>query len=202
MKACGETPPEPGAEVDEGTPEFRPSAFYWLMEREGASGALEAWAAAEAAAKEPGARALRRRANTEMPQHRVVQEVRRAFSDTWQFVQGNEAAQDLLAKLEGEAARAFAQPGELASTQWFLHWDDASKELQTEDGEPPADEMEVTGLNPVQRKVAHQLARALGLHSSSRGIGDKALSIRPPRRRCGSEGAWSAPFSVSRVLTA
>jgi len=195
-------------DLQPGLHENRRSAFYQLMEQEGPSGALDAWADAENASSKalPSQPREKRTSVTVAENERTV---RRVFSDTWQFIHGNECAHDLLLKLEDEAVRAFGTNFQKASSedeiavalQWLLSWDGES--LQTTDGAPPAHEMEITGLTPTQRKVAHQLARALGLHSESRdgALDEKVLALRPPRSRmCGAEAAWKPPFSVASVL--
>merc|ERR1740121_2461756 len=116
---------------------------------------------------------------------------------------------------EARAARAFGAPDAPADEAWQLAWDGDAKELDTMAGQPPAGEMEIYGLTAPERKVAHQLAQVLGLHSESRecdellaevaGGGGKAVAWRPPRsrqERAGRPGGgpWSPPFSVSQVL--
>jgi hypothetical protein len=189
--------------------ERRPSAFYQLMENEGASRALEVLEAAEGAAARP--RQPRQKDAMQIAEEHE-RKIRRTFSDTWQFLQGNEAARELLAKVEAEASRAFGPKegteSNLIAALWMLDWDGDA--LQTKFGTPPANEMAIGGLNPSFRKVAHQLARSLGLHSESRVVDgprgmeeSKVIALRPPRRRCGEDadrGAWVPPPSVAQVL--
>lgn len=190
-------------------PEWRPSPFYKLLEREGPH-ALDAWAAAE----RPRSRPRRQPRSKDAAQIAEENEraVRRAFGDTWQFLLGSDAARELLAKLEIGAHRAFggdapqAQADAAEALLWLLSWD--GEDLTTKVGKPPANELGVVGLGPSQRKVVHQLARVLGLHSESRtideigGLGrstgddDKVLTLRPPRCSRG----WEPPLSVARVL--
>jgi len=184
--------------------EHHPSAFYKLMENEGAERALEVLEAAE------GAVPRSRPKQTDMAQLAEEHErkVRRTFADTWRFIQDNEPARQLLAKLEKDARRAFCpQEGDndaATALLWMLQWQ--GDELATKFGTPPASEIAVAGLSPTFRKVAHQLASSLGLHSESREIGtrsDKVIAMRPPRRRCGEgadRAAWEAPLSVSQVV--
>merc|ERR1712107_290651 len=99
-------------------------------------GALDALAAFEGSRRQgsilrPGARP-----RTTQQAHK---EVRRAFGDTWRFVHSNSNVKELLARLEGEAARAFGSEGELAALSWLLRWD--GEDFATQDGAPPAEEM-------------------------------------------------------------
>lgn len=204
--------------------EYRPSAFYRLLQQEGPEGALEAWAAAEAATRAPSpsrkrggdARASSRGRSPPRAQQ-AEQLVRRAFAGSWAFVRGSDSARKVLAELEEGASRCFAAaapsaaPATAATETWRLAWDGDAESFDTVAGEPPAGEIEILGLTPQQRKVAHILARVLGLISESRVLdgllaevadegGDgKVLVLRPPRRRCG-PAAWAAPFSVARVF--
>jgi len=211
MAKCGEDPNITEAEALElqHEVEWRPSVFYRLMEHEGANGALEALEAAEGAAP----RAPRPARQLDAAQLAADRErrVRRVFADSWQFLQGNDSARELLAKLETVALRAFG-PGEEAKDEaiamlWMLDWDGAA--LETKFGAPPASEMAIGGLDPTFRKVAHQLARSLGLHSESRVVDgprgaqeNKVIALRPPRSqtRGGDGEAWVAPYSVAQVL--
>eukprot|EP00927_Polykrikos_kofoidii_P044024 TRINITY_DN38115_c0_g1_i1.p1 TRINITY_DN38115_c0_g1~~TRINITY_DN38115_c0_g1_i1.p1 ORF type:complete len:327 (-),score=45.33 TRINITY_DN38115_c0_g1_i1:82-1062(-) len=190
--------------------ETKPSAFYQLLKLEGPESALEAWAASESAARErqhsrPRHRSPTRRA-TEAAAH-AEQKVRKAFSDTLNFIRRSSRTRDLLQKLEDGFADAFSR-GMPAEEAWQVSWDGAL--LDTMSGEPPAVEIEVFGLSATERKIVHQLAQALGLHSESRDLdgiylqvaeGDgKALALRPPRRVIGVSTPWTAPFSVTQVL--
>ncbi|CAE8642106.1 unnamed protein product [Polarella glacialis] len=138
--------------------------------------------------------------------------VRRAFRDTWQFLSRDTSSQELIAKLEAVAENAFAAGAvDKEELLWLLSWD--GDDLTTECGAPPAEEMVLRGLDGAQRKVVHQLARLLGLHSESRILEEdhkedvvrttqqKVLAIRPPRSLKCRAGAWTAPFSVTQVLT-
>jgi len=214
LAKCGENPNI--SDVDaldlQNEVEWRPSAFYRLMENEGATGALDALEAAEDAVSKP--RQPRQKDAGQLAEE-YERHVRRTFSDTWQFLQGNNSARDLLAKLEKEATRAFgsaAQESGESDTQvallWMLYWD--GEELQTKFGAPPANEITVGGLTPTFRKITHQLARSMGLHSESRDIDgphgseNKVIALRPPRQRSGGgkdQGGWIIPtFSVGEVL--
>lgn len=222
MVACGEpadhlTMDAEGRVDVQVRPEWRPSAFYLLLEREGPGGALDAWEAAERTRCErtrPPTCPVKAAAQVAKENQRVV---RRAFGDMWQFVRSDCVIQDLLRKLEGAASKAFGLlPEELDSEecsvalQWILSWDGSA--LQTKAGAPPANEMVVSGLEPAMRKVVHSFAQALGLRSSSRVLDEeitcatneaKVLSIRPPHgRTCGVHvaGAWVAPFSVAQIV--
>lgn len=189
--------------------EWRPSAFYRLLEKEGPDGALDALQAAEEQAPRPRQRPPKDAAQLAEEHQR---QVRRAFSDTWQLIQGNDSARALLAELEKEVSRAFGasenSDGDALALLWMLNWDGDG--LQTRFGAPPANEIAVGGLSPPFRKLAHQLARILGLHSESRVIDgpqgtndDKVIALRPPRSSSGkSRGkeAWAAPLSVTQVL--
>jgi len=217
MAACGED----GAALDEEkiaslvpSLEHRPSAFYQLLKLEGPESALDAWAAAEASRRErPRSRpraSTRNGAESSAASSRNEQAVRRAFSDTWGFIRKNSSTRELVTKLETTAGRAFSTPGQLILDSWQLAWDAESEMLDTMSGEPPAGEIEIYGLSASERKVVHQLARVLGLHSESRILdglleevaeGDgKALALRPTRRHCGKATVWAAPFSVAQVL--
>lgn len=197
-------------------PVHRPSVFYRLLQAEGPEGALEALQSAEAS-RRPRARSRPRydaaARDPKAQARRAEEQVRRAFSDTWQYITQSASAQELLAKLEGGAAKAFGAQAAASEEAWQLAWD-GEKELDTVSGEPPAGEMEIYGLTAPERKLVHQLARVLGLHSESRDCDDilaevaggdgKAVAFRPPRshteRRGG--GAWIPPLSVSQVLLA
>jgi hypothetical protein len=227
MRACGEEGDHLDLEAlaaSESASSQRPSAFYQLMQREGAEGALEAWAAAEAeAAATPqqsrssrsASRRPRSRTEGDIPTISEEQAVRRAFGDTWQYIRRSEAVRRMLSELEACAEKAFARPhglGSLVADSWQVAWDGDDEELSTASGEPPAAELEIFGLSAVERKVVHLLASALGLRSQSRLVegllrevcdGDgKALALCPPRRRCSENAAWAAPLSVARVLAA
>mmetsp|Transcript_8232 Transcript_8232/g.15578 ORF Transcript_8232/g.15578 Transcript_8232/m.15578 type:complete len:230 (+) Transcript_8232:2-691(+) len=226
MAKCGEdasiTDAEALALVYKQQVEWRPSAFYRLLQQEGAEGALDALEAAE------GAKAARRAPHTpgtKELEERNERTVRRVFADTWQYLRTNLPERELLGSLEAELARAFGSPPAMKASAgaapealtgnnnvvallWMLGWD--GTELKTMFGSPPAKELGVSGLTPTQRKVAHQLARALGLHSESREVetqqrgldgGGKVVVVRPTRnQQCGSVGSWVAPFSVAQVL--
>lgn len=189
-------------EVEEERPQARPSVFYRLLESEGAN-ALEAWAAAEARrgrSREPRARA--KDAAPRMAEERTRQ-VRRTFRENWQYLSQSQSSQELIAKLEQLAQDAFGTPeSQLQDMLWQLLW--TGEELATKAGAPPASEMQLEGLDPSERKVVHQLARLIGLHSESRSVGSveeetsaKVLTLRP---RC-QASSWSAPFSVAQVLS-
>ncbi|CAE7035085.1 COX11 [Symbiodinium natans] len=193
--------------VEEERPRVRPSAFYRLLECEGAANALEAWAAAESRGRSPR-RARPKGDAWEAEEH--VRQVRRAFRENWQFLAQSESSQELIAKLEELTQVAFGKTRGLEEEDllmWQLMW--TGGDLATEAGAPPADEMLLMGLNATERKVVHQLARLIGLHSESRLLGecqgedlkaDKALALRPPRSLRCRTGSWAAPFSVSQVL--
>jgi hypothetical protein len=205
MLRCGEDPNFSDADVLEmhAEKEWRPSAFYKLLEHAGPASALEVLGEAEVAL--PRIRQPRQKDAAQLAKERERQ-VRHDFSDTWHFVQGNHAVRSLLEKVEKEAARAFGpSDGKPVALMWMLHWDGA--ELQSRFGSPPAQEMAIAGLTPTLRKVAHQLARTLGLHSESRSIGstscddNKTVAIRPPRRHACEGNDWIAPFSVTKVIS-
>lgn len=217
MAACGEDGDgdlEDLIETGGPVPMNRPSVFYRLLQHEGPEGALEAWASAEGARRGPRARS--RPPAADVAARRAEDQVRRAFSDTWQYIHGSVPTRELLTKLEGGAARAFSEACRPSEEAWQLAWDGDSASLDTVAGEPPTGEMEVFGLTAQERKVAHQLARLLGLHSESRECDDfrgvsrgdgKALAWRPPRsrQRChgaAADAAWAPPFSVAQVLVA
>mmetsp|Transcript_52851 Transcript_52851/g.114249 ORF Transcript_52851/g.114249 Transcript_52851/m.114249 type:complete len:336 (-) Transcript_52851:165-1172(-) len=231
MTACGEdaegvdrAKQEAGVEA---LGEVRPSAFYKLLEHEGPARALDAWAASEAARPERKSSPRRR----ELREEDKAVAVRRAFGDIWRFVRNDVTSRGLLEQLENGAIRAFgtgasaesiansevqdeaepkADQGEeksaVSDEPWLLRWDGST--LLTEAGAPPAAKLEVMGLGPHHRKVAHQLARALDLLSESHlggpGGTEKVLALRPPRgrRSCGLGSGWAAPLSVTRVLAA
>lgn len=187
-------------EVEEERPQARPSVFYRLLESEGAN-ALEAWAAAEARrgrSREPRAKDAAPR----MAEERTRQ-VRRTFRENWQYLSQSQSSQELIAKLEQLAQDAFGTPeSQLQDMLWQLLW--TGEDLATKAGAPPASEMQLEGLDPSERKVVHQLARLIGLHSESRSVGSveeettaKVLTLRP---RC-QASSWSAPFSVAQVLS-
>ncbi|CAJ1397556.1 unnamed protein product [Effrenium voratum] len=202
--------------VEEERVQARPSVFYRLLESEGAD-ALETWAAAEAAAF---ARAKRGRSpHTRHAQGNSakdaawladerVRQVRRTFRENWQFLSTSESSQELIAKLEGVADVAFGSRSNSEDwLQWQLFW--TGEDLATKAGAPPAHEMQLEGLDAAERKVVHQLARLIGLHSESRlsremqdaDKAEKVMSLRP-HRSCRTGGIWAAPFSVSQVLKA
>lgn len=218
MEACGEDAADLEGLLERGgpVPAHHPSVFYDLLQSEGPENALEALDSAEAASRGPR-RARSRPRHGESAQIAEGQ-VRRAFSDTWQYVRACSPARELLTQLEAGAARAFGAPDAPADEEaWQVAWDGDAKELDTMAGQPPAGEMEIYGLTAPERKVAHQLARVLGLHSESHecdelvaevlGGDRKAVTWRPPRTRreragLPGGGPWSPPFSVSRVLLA
>lgn len=204
MAKCGEDPNITDAEALEleNEVEWRPSAFYKLLELEGPN-ALEVLEAAESTPSRP--RHPREKGAAQLAEEHE-RRVRRTFSDTWQFLQGNDSARELLAKMEKEVPRAFGTKSEgddVAALLWMLHWDGDA--LETRFGAPPANEMAIGGLNPTFRKVAHQFARICGLHSESRIVDgpqgaqeNKVIALRPPRN--GGDCAWVAPLSVAKVL--
>lgn len=194
--------------------EPRKSAFYQLLELEGPENALDALKAAE------GAEARPRPERPKGPQRLQVQQehaIRRAFSGSWSFINASPAVQELITQLESQATRAFSgwtREGDVEADAllWCLLWDQETSSLSTKLGAPPADEMAIVGLEPHERKVAHQLARVLGLHSESKSRNDydglqcggnleKVVAMRLPRR-CGSENPWSSQASVTQVLAA
>eukprot|EP00930_Biecheleria_cincta_P018280 TRINITY_DN14294_c0_g1_i1.p1 TRINITY_DN14294_c0_g1~~TRINITY_DN14294_c0_g1_i1.p1 ORF type:complete len:300 (-),score=57.58 TRINITY_DN14294_c0_g1_i1:185-1084(-) len=213
MSAQGEQNlPQDEDAVEEARQEYRPSAFYRLLEHEGAN-ALDAWAEAERK-RELSPRA-RPKMNTAKNAAWLAEErrrhVRRSFQDVWQYVSHDESCRDLIAKLEDQTQNAFGvcertEPAE-ETLQWLLSWD--GNQLVSQSGAPPAEEILLLGLDPVQRKVVHQLARLIGLQSESRicesefalASQRKALALRPPRSlKCRAGVVWAAPFSVSEVL--
>eukprot|EP00931_Biecheleriopsis_adriatica_P030113 TRINITY_DN17770_c1_g1_i1.p1 TRINITY_DN17770_c1_g1~~TRINITY_DN17770_c1_g1_i1.p1 ORF type:complete len:297 (-),score=55.20 TRINITY_DN17770_c1_g1_i1:133-1023(-) len=208
MSARGEDnlPTDVDAVVDE-RPEQRPSAFYRLLEHEGPD-ALEAWAAAESRRRTSSRPRQRRAKDAASLAEEQKRQVRRAFRDTWQYLSRDSSSQELIAKLEAVAESAFGTciAKEEEGLLWHLSWD--GDELTTESGAPPAEEMVLQGLDGAQRKVVHQLARLIGLHSESRVLEEdhtlaterKVLALRPPRRLSCRSGAWAAPFSVAEVI--
>lgn len=189
-------------------PEHRPSAFYRLMEYEGAECALDAWEAHESYRARPRSREPKKKKD-EAAEAEIA--VRREFSDSMLFLKNSEAARELVAKLEACATEAFKTlEGRKEAESWQLSWDHEGHLLDTMSGEPPALEMEVLGLPAMERKVVHQLAKVLGLHSESRQLdealaelveGDgKAVALRPTRRQCAEKAAWKPRFSVSKVI--
>lgn len=211
MAKLGEDPNITDAEALEleAEAERRPSAFYLLMENAGPEGALDALQAAEDTAPRP--RQVRPKDATQLAEEHA-RRVRRAFSETWHFLQGNDSARQLLSKLEKEALRAFGPLGAAEDSPmallWMLHWDGDG--LETKFGAPPANEIAVGGLSPTFRKVAHQLARTMGLVSESREVDgpngadeNKVVAFRPPRKygAKGDHDVWVAPPSVAEVLS-
>lgn len=213
MSAQGEQNlPQDEDAVEEARQEYRPSAFYRLLEHEGAN-ALDAWAEAER--KRDLSPRARPKANTAKNAAWLAEErrrhVRRSFQDVWQYVSRDASCRDLVAKLENETQNAFGicqreEPAE-ETLQWLLRWD--GDQLVSQSGTPPAEEILLLGLDPVQRKVVHGLARLIGLQSESTiyeselalASQRKALALRPPRSlKCRAGAVWVAPFSVSEVL--
>mmetsp|Transcript_55062 Transcript_55062/g.154534 ORF Transcript_55062/g.154534 Transcript_55062/m.154534 type:complete len:319 (+) Transcript_55062:112-1068(+) len=200
---------EGAVEVDPDAPqelmEHRPSAFYRLIEYEGASRALEALAAVEN--RRPRSRPRRPKTDAQVSREQA-RAVRSGFGDNWHYVHSNSVAKELLLEIEDLAGRAFtAAPAAEAEEEWVLHWDGLT--ISTTCGSAPPEELAISGLDPCQRKYVHQFARIVGLHSSSRegmpsaGGGDgKILTMRPPRRSCADGAAWAPPFSVAQVLGA
>lgn len=191
--------------VEEERPQARPSAFYRLLESEGPN-ALEVWAAAEARGRSPRPRERRSKDAAWLAEEQARQ-VRRTFRENWQYLSQSQSSQELIAKLEELTHVAFGgpkQPEEMLL--WQLLW--TGDDLATKAGAPPAREMHLEGLDASERKVVHQLARLIGLHSESRQVEEqqdldqakKVLSLRP-HFRCQTR-SWSAPFSVSQVLSA
>eukprot|EP00933_Yihiella_yeosuensis_P025675 TRINITY_DN19920_c0_g1_i1.p1 TRINITY_DN19920_c0_g1~~TRINITY_DN19920_c0_g1_i1.p1 ORF type:complete len:336 (-),score=72.29 TRINITY_DN19920_c0_g1_i1:49-1056(-) len=208
--------PEDMDAVEEAKREHWPSAFYRLMQHEGPHGALEAWRDAENKRPRSRERAKNRPAKdglTLAEERRRM--VRRAFRDTWAYLSRDNGSQELIAKIEVVVETAFGKAlvGIEDECELLVNWN--GDELTTEFGTPPAAEMVVIGLDAAQRKVVHQLANILGLHSESRVLEEdasifrtaaerKVLALRPPRSlNIGAgRGAWIAPFSVSQVLSA
>mmetsp|Transcript_67536 Transcript_67536/g.170426 ORF Transcript_67536/g.170426 Transcript_67536/m.170426 type:complete len:327 (+) Transcript_67536:72-1052(+) len=223
IAAAGEDFDEVGAEgmlKEQLQMEWRPSIFYRLLEFEGPSGALEAWAAAESVRVErrerPRSRPRRPKSDAQVSMENE-RAARHTFGDNWNYVHSNAEAKEFLAELETMATEAFsAEPSRGASggetskepSEWLLHWD--GEGFVTSAGAPPAAELAISGLSSAQRKVVHQFAELLGLHSESRhtdatfaGVsGEKVLTLRPPRRLGTTGRAWVAPISVARVLAA
>jgi hypothetical protein len=207
MAKCGEDSNVTEAEALQLEVAWRPSAFYQLLELEGPSNALDVLQAAEVAAPRPRQPRQKDAARLAKEQERRV---RHNFSETLHFLQGNEAARDFLARLEKEFAQSFGSSGDSTNTAaslWMLHWD--GTELMTRFGTPPANEIAIAGLNATFRKLGHQLARCLGLHSESRVIDgpggaddNKLVTFRPPRSHNARETeAWVIPFSVAKVIS-
>jgi len=193
--------------------EWQPSVFYKLLELEGAEGALEAWEAAEMSRRRPRSRPRVKSSAKQAEQNE--QTTRRAFGpNVWHFVVRNESAQDLLRELEQLTADAFghsvADEDRKKSSQLLLSWTGAT--LEAEDGAPPAEEVAISGLGPMLRKLVHSYASLSGLHSSSNSLDggledEKLLTLRPPRSSADGtvkdiSGAWVAPFSVAQVFAA
>lgn len=207
MAKLGEDANVSDAEALEMEVVWRPSAFYQLLELEGPTNALDVLEAAEVAA--PRSRQPRQKDAARVAKENERQ-VRHHFAETLSFLQGNDAARDFIAKIENEFSQGFGQnrdSAQSAALLWMLHWD--GLKLTTRFGTSPANEIAVAGLNPTFRKVGHQLARCLGLHSESRvvdgpgGIDEnKVVTFRPPRtlNDKGSEG-WKIPFSVAKIVS-
>lgn len=186
-------------EVEEETPQAHPSVFYRLLESEGPN-ALEVWAAAEAAKRGRSPRPRRRPKDAAWMAEEHGRQVRRTFRDNWQYLSQSQSSQELIAKLEDVAKVAFGNDFQAEEMLWQLLW--TGEDLATKAGAPPAHEMQLEGLDASERKVVHQLARLIGLHSESRLLEEEAetgkvLTLRP--RRC--QRSWSAPFSVAEVLS-
>lgn len=205
-----------------------PSAFYKLMEAEGAKNALEVWAAAESARGRPRSRPRQRPQRTEAQvAEQNERSARQVFGDSWSYIVKNEGSRDFLVDLEVKAVKAFSsqerlggedpqvesKEGEekgdrwnlLAHEQWLLTWDGSA--LTTKSGSAPADEIAIEGLDGVWRRTTHQFARVLGLHSESRqeagAPGDgKVMVLRPPRRQVAGGRVWIAPMSLASLLAA
>lgn len=210
MVACGESCDNVDFEnfKEQFRLEYKPSAFYKLLEAEGPGHALEVWNAAENA-RRPRSRPRLQRPKTEAQvEAQNARAARQAFGCMWRYIHDDTTAKELLLELEEMATCAFAS-GERGNTEllqeWLLLWDGA--ELTTQSGNPPAVEMGITGLTSAERKCVHALAQLLGLHSASKisnGPGPegdgKVLTMRPPRSRCGSGKTWAAPLSLARML--
>jgi len=186
--------------------ESKPSVFYRLMEIEGPENALSALNAAEASASSRRKKSREPRSSKAPTEEQNRRKVRRAFADTWQYIQGSETARDLLKNIEAQAARAFGMENLKESALamlWMLTWDDDARELETKLGSPPTAEMVIGGLDPILRKVTHQLATVLDLHSESRTVtgDDKVVALRPFRRHnCDSTERWAPACSVAQVV--
>jgi len=196
-------------------PQHCPSAFYKLLEREGPDAALEAWKTAEDNSQSSALQRQKRPKDATAVAKENARLVRRAFADMWPFLQNSDATREFIGQLEKAAAHAFTSgpQGQAdgdertgAALLWMLDWDGAS--FETKFGAPPAKELAVGGLPPAERKVAHQLARVLGLHSESRDLGgargddgNKVVALRPPRRQacCPSE-PWEPKLSVAHCV--
>mmetsp|Transcript_89735 Transcript_89735/g.187461 ORF Transcript_89735/g.187461 Transcript_89735/m.187461 type:complete len:311 (-) Transcript_89735:39-971(-) len=195
--------------------EHRPSAFCHLMQREGPERALEVWAAAEAAA---AARRPRSRPRRPQSDAQVTQEHRRsariAFGDNWNYIRTAEKAKDLLQKLEEVSVEAFGSSSSSSSSfpppeseaDWVLTWDPDASTFHSFSGSAPASRIVLAGLDAAGRRFVHQFAKWMGLHSQSEGpscgltvASEKTLVLWPPLPP--SKAAWTAPFSVSRVIS-
>lgn len=207
MAKCGEDANVSDAEALQMEVVWRPSVFYQLLELEGPTNALDVLEAAEVAASRPRHPRQKDPARLAKEQER---QVRHYFSDTLHFLQGDEVARDFIAKLENELSRGFGHNRDLTTPTallWMLHWDGV--ELTTRFGTSPTHEIAVAGLSPTFRKLGHQLARCLSLHSESRVVDgpggaddNKVVTFRPPRSRNVKESeAWVIPFSVAKVIS-
>jgi len=159
-------------EVEEETPQAHPSVFYRLLESEGPN-ALEVWAAAEAAKRGRSPRPRRRPKDAAWMAEEHGRQVRRTFRDNWQYLSQSQSSQELIAKLEDVAKVAFGNDFQAEEMLWQLLW--TGEDLATKAGAPPAHEMQLEGLDASERKVVHQLARLIGLHSESRLLEEECI---------------------------
>eukprot|EP00928_Gymnodinium_smaydae_P038970 TRINITY_DN26743_c0_g1_i2.p1 TRINITY_DN26743_c0_g1~~TRINITY_DN26743_c0_g1_i2.p1 ORF type:complete len:354 (+),score=55.30 TRINITY_DN26743_c0_g1_i2:963-2024(+) len=184
MAACGEdgTAADVESIVAAEAKEFRPSAFYRLLQREGPECALDAWSAAEASVAQPTQepRRARSRPRLRTTTHGAAEgdgsagsqpaehTVRRAFDGLWTYVRSSDAVQKLLSDLEDRAAQAFSSSTPRGDVEpWRLCWDGEARVLSPVSGDSLTLEIEVIGLAGMERKVVHRFARALGLVSES-----------------------------------
>lgn len=204
--------------------EHRPSIFYKLLEQEGPAGALEAWAAAEAAPRRTRSRP-RRPKTTEQVAMETERNARIVFGDSWSYVASNDAVKDMLLELEGLVSNVFSLSASATSAnddkdakdtscdkiengnntveELTLRWD--GKSFLSEHGCFPSNELAISGFDPVQRKVVHRWANLSGLVSRSceqaenNGV-DKVLRLKPPRRCSVNGNVWKLPYSLAGVL--
>lgn len=209
-------------EETDGEPEMGPPAvpsiFQKLMEEVGHEAAidkLEQWE------KHFQERALRRQQKREASVQRSqlsvterINKVRRIFSGKLRWLSTSLEVMSFLESLETAFIECFTskdvdtdtskqKPMRDDSSSWALRWEEDKMKFVTETGVPPASTLEAVKLLPIQRKLVHRFAHALGLNSQSvepqlcDGSKLKAVLFRPSRGQVERQ-YWTPP--VEKVI--
>lgn len=209
-------------EETDGEPEMGPpvvpSIFQKLMEEEGHEAAIDKLEQWENRFQE---RALHRQQKREASVQRSqlsmkqrINEVRRIFSGKLRWLSTSLEVMSFLESLETAFIECFTskeldtdmskqKPMRDDSSSWALRWEEDKMKFVTETGVPPASTLEAVKLLPIQRKLVHRFARALGLNSLSvdpqwcNGSELKAVLFRPSRAQV-ERRFWTPP--VEKVM--